>query len=134
MRSLQTLQQNFFISANAMVQWAGIAALEEASEDVARMRATYDKRRRFMIKRLREIGFGITVEPTGAFYVLGNAKRFSEDSYRLAFDILENAHVGVTPGIDFGANAEGYLRFSYANTLENIAEGLDRIERYLTQR
>jgi len=132
-RAIQKVQQNFFISANAMVQWAGIAALEEASEDVARMRATYDKRRRFMIKRLREIGFGITVEPTGAFYVLGNAKRFSEDSYRLAFDILENAHVGVTPGIDFGANAEGYLRFSYANTLENIAEGLDRIERYLTQ-
>jgi aspartate/methionine/tyrosine aminotransferase len=132
-RAIQKVQQNFFISANAMVQWAGIAALEEASEDVARMRATYNERRRFMIKRLKEIGFGITVEPTGAFYVMGNAKRFSEDSYRLAFDILENAHVGVTPGIDFGANAEGYLRFSYANTLENIAEGLDRIERYLTQ-
>jgi aspartate/methionine/tyrosine aminotransferase len=132
-RAIQKVQQNFFISANAMVQWAGIAALEEASEDVARMRATYNERRRFMIKRLKEIGFGITVEPTGAFYVLGNAKRFSEDSYRLAFDILENAHVGVTPGIDFGANAEGYLRFSYANTVENIAEGLDRIERYLTQ-
>jgi aspartate/methionine/tyrosine aminotransferase len=133
MRALQKVQQNFFISANAMVQWAGIAALEEASEDVAKMKATYDKRRRFMIKRLREIGFGITVEPTGAFYVLVNAKRFSEDSYKLAFDILEHAHVGVTPGIDFGANAEGYLRFCYANTLDKISEGLDRIERYLTQ-
>jgi aspartate/methionine/tyrosine aminotransferase len=73
------------------------------------------------------------VEPTGAFYVLANAKRFSEDSYKLAFDILEHAHVGVTPGIDFGANAEGYIRFSYANTLENIEEGLDRIEKYLAQ-
>ncbi|MBW1743475.1 MAG: pyridoxal phosphate-dependent aminotransferase [Deltaproteobacteria bacterium] len=134
MRALQKVQQNFFISANSMVQWAGIAALEESSEDVAKMKATYDKRRRFMIKRLKEIGFGITVEPTGAFYVLANAKRFSEDSYRLAFDILENAHVGVTPGIDFGANAEGYLRFCYANTLENISEGLDRVERYLAQR
>ncbi len=133
-RAIQKVHQNFFISANAMVQWAGIAALEEAAEDVARMRAVYDERRRFMIKRLRDLGFGITVEPTGAFYVLANAKRFSEDSYKLAFDILEHAHVGVTPGIDFGANAEGYIRFSYANTLENIEEGLDRIEKYLAKK
>jgi aspartate/methionine/tyrosine aminotransferase len=131
MRAIQKVHQNFFISANAVVQWAGIAALEEAAEDVARMRAIYDKRRRFMIKRLRDIGFGITVEPTGAFYVLANARRYSGDSKKLAFDILENAHVGVTPGIDFGANAEGYLRFSYANTLEQISEGMDRIEQYL---
>jgi aspartate/methionine/tyrosine aminotransferase len=133
-RAIQKVQQNFFISANAMVQWAGIAALEEAADDVAKMRAIYDERRRFMIKGLREIGFGITVEPTGAFYVLANARHISEDSYKLAFDILEHAHVGVTPGIDFGANAEGYLRFSYANTLENITEGLDRIGRYLARR
>jgi aspartate/methionine/tyrosine aminotransferase len=133
-RAIQKMHQNFFISANAMVQWAGIAALEEAAEDVAKMRAIYDERRRFMIRRLKDLGFGITVEPTGAFYVLANAKRFSEDSYKMAFDVLEHAHVGVTPGIDFGANAEGYLRFSYANTLENIAEGMDRIEKYLAQK
>jgi len=133
-RAIQKVQQNFFISANAMVQWAGIAALEEAGEDVARMRAVYDERRRFMIRRLKEIGFGITVEPTGAFYVLANAKKFSRDSYRLAFDILDKAHVGVTPGVDFGVNAEGYLRFSYANALEDIAEGMDRIERYVADK
>jgi aspartate/methionine/tyrosine aminotransferase len=130
-RAIQKVQQNFFISANAMVQWAGIAALEEAGDDVARMRAIYDERRRFMISRLKEIGFGITVEPTGAFYVLANAKGFSKDSYKLAFDILEKAHVGVTPGVDFGSNAEGYLRFSYGNALENISEGLHRIERHV---
>ena len=66
-----------------------------------------------------------------AFYVLANAKRFSGDSYRLAFDILKEAKVGVTPGIDFGSNAEGYLRFSYANSLENIEEGMNRLQRYL---
>ena len=96
------------------------------------MKRIYNERRQFIVQRLREMGFGITVEPTGAFYVFANAKRFSNDSYRLAFDILENAHVGVTPGIDFGENGEGYLRFSYANSLENIAEGLDRIETYLS--
>lgn len=134
-RPMQKLQQNFFISANAMAQWAGVEALTsaEAADDVARMVSIYDERRRYMIRRLKGMGLGITVEPTGAFYILANAKRFSGDSYRLAFDILHNAKVGVTPGIDFGFNAEGYLRFSYANSLENIAEGMDRLERYLQQ-
>jgi len=133
-RPMQKLQQNFFISANAMVQKAGIAALQEAQNDVVRMKKIYDERRRFMIGRLKEIGFGITVEPTGAFYVFANAKHLSNDSYKLAFDILENGHVGVAPGIDFGQNGEGYLRFSYANSLENIEEGMNRLETYLETR
>jgi len=130
-RTIQKVQQNFFISANSMVQIAGIAALKNAGEDISRMKRIYNERRQFMIRRLKELGFGITVEPTGAFYVFANAKHLSTDSYTLAFDILENAHVGVTPGIDFGENGEGYLRFSYANSKENIAEGMDRLERYL---
>ena len=84
-----------------------------------------------MVDRLREIGFGIPVEPTGAFYVFANARHISADSYRLAFDILGKAHVGVTPGIDFGSGGEGYLRFSYANSIENITEGLNRLEEYV---
>jgi aspartate/methionine/tyrosine aminotransferase len=134
MRPLQKLQQNFFISANAAVQRAGIVALEQTEADVARMKGIYDTRRQFMIRRLRELGFGITVEPTGAFYVFANAKHLDTNSHRLAFDILEKAHVGVTPGIDFGANGEGYLRFSYANSLEHIATGMERLERYLQRR
>ncbi len=135
-RPMQKMQQNFFISASAMAQWAGVEALEneEAAEEVARMVSTYDERRRYMIQRLKKMGFGITVEPTGAFYVLANAKRFSSDSYSLAFDILHNAKVGVTPGVDFGPNCEGYIRFTYANSLENIAEGMDRLEQYLETR
>jgi aspartate/methionine/tyrosine aminotransferase len=129
-RPMQKLQQNFFISANSMVQKAAIAALKCAGEDVARMKSIYDERRKFIIRRLKEIGLGITVEPTGAFYVFANATRYSTDSYRLAFDILEKAHVGVTPGVDFGRNGEGYLRFSYANSKENIAEGMNRLEAY----
>ena len=134
MRAIQKVHQNFFISANAASQKAGIAALRHAGDDVARMRGIYDERRRYMIKRLREIGLGITVEPTGAFYVFANAKHLSTDSYKLAFDILQKACLGVTPGIDFGPHGEGYLRFSYANSLENIKEGLDRLEKYVKQR
>ncbi len=130
-RTLQKTFQNFFISTNEFVQWAGVAALKEAAEDVARFRRIFDERRRAMIAGLREIGLGVGPEPTGAFYVLANAKRFSRNSYELAFQILERAHVGVTPGIDFGRNAEGYLRFSYANSLPRIREGLERIGRFL---
>ncbi len=121
-RPLQKMHQNFFISANAFVQWAGIAALREAGPDVARMNRIYNTRRKFIIQKLRELGFGIAVEPTGAFYVLANARAYTGDSFKFAFDILEKAKVGCSPGIDFGTNAEGYLRFSYANSLENIAE------------
>jgi len=130
-RPMQKLQQNLFISAGSFAQWGALSGLKEADKDVERMRAIYDQRRRFLIPRLRQLGFGIKVEPTGAFYILANARRFSRDSYGLAFDILKEANVGVAPGIDFGSNAEGYLRFSYANSLENIEEAMDRLERYL---
>ncbi len=133
-RPLQKLQQNFFLAPNSVAQIGGIAALREADADVVRMRDTYDRRRRFMIQRLRQIGFGIPVEPTGAFYVFANARHLSTDSYALAYDILEKARVGVTPGIDFGQGGEGYLRFTYANSLENITEGLNRLERYVVER
>ena len=132
-RTLQKAYQNFFISTNEFVQWAAVAALREAGEEVARFRRIFDERRRAMIAGLRRIGLGVGSEPTGAFYVLANAKRFTQNSYQFAFQILEAAHVGVTPGIDFGQNAEGYLRFSYANSLPRIEEGLERIGRFLAR-
>ena len=134
MRPLQKLMQNFFISANAFVQRAGIAALTQAGAEVERMRRTYDQRRRVLVDGLKKLGFAIPVEPTGAFYVFVNARHLSNDSYKLAFDILEKAHVGVTPGVDFGSGGEGFLRFSYASSLDNIAVALERLEKYLASR
>ena len=130
-RPLQKLQQNFFICANSFVQYAGIAALIGPQEHVKEMVVTYNMRRKFMIKRLKEIGFGIKYEPEGAYYILANAKEFSADSLDLSRNILEEAGVAVTPGIDFGDGAKGCIRFSYANSIENIREGMDRIEKYL---
>ncbi|MEN8116544.1 MAG: pyridoxal phosphate-dependent aminotransferase [Bacteroidota bacterium] len=133
-RPMQKLQQNLFICASSTAQRAGIAALKSAQNDVLEMKETYNKRRNYIISRLKQMGFDIKVEPTGAFYVFVNVKHLSNDSYKLAFDILEKAHVGVTPGIDFGENGEGFLRFSYANSMENIAEGMNRLEKYLDNR
>ena len=134
MRALQTLQQNFFISANSFVQWSAITALRETQSDTEKMKSLYNERRVLLFQGLRRLGFRITVEPTGAFYILANAKRFGADSKPLAYEILEGAGVGCTPGIDFGKNAEGYLRFTYANSKENIEEALDRMEAYLGRR
>lgn len=133
-RPIQKMQQNFYISAGSVAQWAGVAALTKADEDIEKMRSVYNERRLYMIDRLKKMGFGLTVEPGGAFYVFVNAEHISKNSYDLSFEILEKAGVGVTPGIDFGKNGEGYLRFSYANSIENIAEGLNRIERFLEKR
>ncbi|RLB04600.1 MAG: pyridoxal phosphate-dependent aminotransferase [Deltaproteobacteria bacterium] len=130
-RPMQVMQQNLFISPNSFVQWAGIAALREAQKEVEEMKEIYNRRREFMLKKLQQLGLRVAVEPTGAFYILANAQKFSSDSYRLAFDILEKARVGVTPGTDFGSRAEGFLRFSYANSLENIEEAMERLRRYL---
>jgi aspartate/methionine/tyrosine aminotransferase len=133
-RTLQTLHQNFFISSNEFVQWAGVAALREASADVRRFRAIFDERRRVMVNGLRAIGLGVGVEPTGAFYVFADARRFTARSYDFAFEILARARVAVTPGIDFGAGGEGYLRFSYANGLPKIRQALARMADFLGDR
>jgi aspartate/methionine/tyrosine aminotransferase len=134
MPTLQAMHGNFFISSNEFVQWAALAALRDAGPDAARFRRIFDERRRAMVTGLRRIGLGVGRLPTGAFYVLANARGYTGDSLAFAFEILEHAHVGVCPGVDFGRNAEGYLRFSYAAALDRIEEGLERIGRFLGRR
>lgn len=134
MRRLQILQQNLFISPNPFVQRGGIVALREDHPEVEEMRSEYDARRKFLLRELPRLGLRFTVEPRGAFYFLVDASHVDRNSLRLAFDILERAGVAVTPGIDFGNRSEGHLRISYANSLANIAEGMKRLERYLTER
>lgn len=133
-RPIQKLQQNFFISPNNFVQWAGVAALNEAGADVAKMVKVFAERRKYMIKRLRELGFPIRYKPQGAFYILVDTRQLGwNNSLKTARDILEKVHLAVTPGIDFGSNAEGFLRFSYTTSLENIEEGMYRLEKYIKE-
>jgi aspartate/methionine/tyrosine aminotransferase len=133
-RALQKVFGNFFISTSDFVQWAGVAALREAAEETRRFRAIFAERRRVMVKGVRRIGLGVGFEPTGAFYVLANARAYTDNSTRFAMELLEEAHVAVTPGAAFGPNAEGYLRFSYASSVDRIEEGLRRIHRFLAAR
>jgi len=133
-RPIQKLQQNLFISPNPFVQRAGVAAIEKGKAEALGMIGEFDRRRRTMIEGMRELGFRLDAEPGGAFYVFVNASGLDDDSLRLAFDILENALVAVTPGIDFGGGGEGYLRFSYATSVGNIEEGIRRIGAYIKGR
>jgi aspartate/methionine/tyrosine aminotransferase len=133
-RALQTFHQNVVISANSFVQLAGVTALQECESYVAEMRNEYDRRRRHLIPRLEELGLKVHTHPVGAFYVLADARHISHDSLTLAKEILEATGVALTPGIDFGKGAEGFLRFSYANSMENLDKAVDRLANYFRQR
>lgn len=132
-RPMQKIQQNLFICAPSFVQQAGIVALRDCSEYVNGMVKIYNQRRQYLLERLKRMGIATRVDPMGAFYALANVKKYTSDSYAFVFEILDKVKVAVTPGIDFGRNGEGYLRLSYANSLENIKEGISRLELFLNQ-
>jgi (5-formylfuran-3-yl)methyl phosphate transaminase len=130
-RPIQKIQQNLFISPNPFVQRAGVAALRSAKPEAKEMVQIFSERRKRMIEGLENLGFEINSQPKGAFYIFVNSRRLGDRSYDLAFDILEKSHVAITPGIDFGYGGEGYLRFSYTTSLDNIKEGIRRLEEYV---
>ena len=132
-RALQKIQQNFFISANAFVQEAGITALLKTEKEIKKMKDIYNKRRLIALERLRKIGFEIKSEPNGAFYIFLNVKKFGNNSLAFAKEILHKANVGVTPGMDFGSNGEGFIRICYANSIENINIAMDRLETFFNE-
>jgi aspartate/methionine/tyrosine aminotransferase len=134
LRQMQILQQNFFISPSSFVQKAAVEALEGDHPEIQDMIEKYDTRRRYLLERLPSLGLEYAVEPRGAFYIFVRTDHIDPDSFRLAFDILEHAGVALTPGIDFGERGEGHLRISYANSLDNIEEGMNRLEHYLKER
>lgn len=130
-RPMQKLQQNIYISANSFVQWAGVAAMREGASGVEAMRKIFGERRKFILDGLERIGLPVKSHPRGAFYVFVNVSRYTRDTLRFAFDLLEKAKVAVTPGVDFGPGGEGFIRLSYANSTENIADGLKRLDLFL---
>lgn len=131
LRTLQVMQQSLFISASHFVQRAGIAALSGGEPTRKAMVDAYQRRRTLLVDGLRALGFRVPAPPQGGFYVFADARAFDSDSRRLAFDLLERAHVAVTPGVDFGAAGEGWLRFTLSAPDAQIEEALARIGRAL---
>ncbi|MDH5561737.1 MAG: aminotransferase class I/II-fold pyridoxal phosphate-dependent enzyme, partial [Deltaproteobacteria bacterium] len=124
------IHQNLMISAAHFIQIAGTAALRSAEKECDANRLKLNAKRLFLIRRLKECGLDPGYLPTGAFYVFFRYPNQQMTSLDTAIDILEKQGVALTPGIDFGPAGEGFLRFSYSNSMENISEAVNRIQRY----
>jgi aspartate aminotransferase len=113
-----------------MVQYAGLAAMHTAEADLQLRKSEYRERRDLMVHGLRDLGFACAM-PEGAFYAFPESSRVHRDSREAAAILLEKAHVASIPGVVFGAEGEGHLRFGYATGLEEIADGLKAMKAVL---
>ena len=133
-RVVERIAQNMFICAPHASQVAALAAMDCTDELEANM-DVYRANRAMMITGLREAGFTRFAPPDGAFYVYADVSELTDDSRALARDILDNAGVAVTPGLDFDpVRGHHWLRFSYARSTQDIAEGLGRLKTYMAAR
>jgi aspartate aminotransferase len=119
------------LSASEFVQEAGVAVLDGPQDCVSEMVESLGQRRRQIIDGLRSAGLTISSEPEGAFYVLADARAYTDDSLAFAFQVLREAHVAAGPGIDFGPRAEGFLRFCYAASRRDIEKAVERLTEFL---
>ena len=124
------IHQFAIMCAPTTSQYAAVEALRNGDEDVARMRTAYNQRRHFLIKALREMGMQC-FEPFGAFYVFPCIKQFGMTSDEFANKLLQEEKVAVVPGTAFGNCGEGFLRISYAYSIEDLKVALERIEHFI---
>jgi aspartate/methionine/tyrosine aminotransferase len=130
---LDKLAQNLFLAAPTPAQYAALAAF--GPDNIAILEARREEfraRRDYLLPALRELGFDIPVTPEGAFYLYADCSRFTDDSFRFSQQLLEEAGVAITPGIDFGNHRpERHVRFAYTTSRENLEEGVRRLKEFL---
>ena len=128
---LEKLAQNLFLATATPSQYAALAAFTEETRGILEQRRErFQARRDFLLPALEGIGFHFPYTPRGAFYLYGDCSEVAQDSGSLATQLLENAGVAVTPGMDFSvSNPSSYLRFAYTTSRERLAEGVDRIRK-----
>ncbi len=124
------LQQNLFISAPTISQYAALKAFEKETEkEINSMIKDFNKRRKLVLKYVKDFGWKVN-NPIGAYYVFPN---IGEDGREFAYKLLKEKYVALTPGIGFGSKGKNHIRISYANSYENIKEGLERIKDFLDE-
>ncbi len=126
------IHQFAIMCAPTTSQYAAVSALRDGDNDVQMMRESYDQRRRFVLHAFEEMGLDC-FEPEGAFYAFPSIKRFGMTSDEFATRFLREEKVAVVPGTAFGASGEGFLRVSYAYSLKNLKEALDRMARFVNR-
>lgn len=124
------IHQFAIMCAPTTSQYAAVAALRDGDRDVEEMRQAYNQRRRYLVHALREMGLDC-FEPFGAFYVFPSIKKFGMTSEEFANRLLQEEKVAVVPGTAFGECGEGFLRISYAYSLEDLKKALERLERFV---
>ena len=129
-RQMVKIHQYCIMCAPTTSQYAAVEALRNGDEDVRRMREAYDERRRFVLHTLREMGL-FCFEPEGAFYVFPCIREFGMTSDEFATNLLKEEKVAIVPGTAFGTCGEGYLRISYAYSIESLKKALKRLEHYV---
>ncbi|MCP5271148.1 MAG: pyridoxal phosphate-dependent aminotransferase [Burkholderiaceae bacterium] len=131
--AVEKLAQNLYICASSIAQQAALACFEpESIAEYERRRAAFRERRDMVVPALNALGLTVPVAPDGAFYAWADCSRFSDSSWDFCFDMMQRAHVALTPGRDFGpAAAERYLRLSFASSLPQLQEALARLKREL---
>ncbi|MBO5489461.1 MAG: aminotransferase class I/II-fold pyridoxal phosphate-dependent enzyme [Eubacterium sp.] len=130
MKQMLKIHQFVIMCAPTTSQYAAIEAIRNGDNDVQKMRESYDERRRFLVKSLNEMGMPC-FEPKGAFYVFPNITRFGMTSEEFAKRLLEQERVAVVPGTAFGECGEGFLRISYAYSIDNLKKALSKIENFI---
>ena len=126
------IHQFAIMCAPTTSQYAGVEAVKHCDKEVAAMREEYDGRRRYLLERLRGMGLSC-FEPFGAFYMFPSIKEFGMTSDEFATRLLEAKKVAIVPGTAFGACGEGFLRISYAYSIESLKTALDRMEEFVTE-
>ncbi len=126
---MEKMAQNLFISPSTIAQYAALAAFEpESIEIFEQRRVAFGQRRDHLVSGLLDLGFSIPALPEGAFYVYADASAFTDNSFDFCWSLLEQNHIAVTPGADFGqTDAAKYVRFSYTTSIENIDKALLRL-------
>ncbi len=134
-RDVEKLAQNLTLCPSTPAQHGALAAFRpETIAVLEERRAEFRRRRNFLAPALEQIGFRITARPEGAFYLYCDCSGLSDDSFRLAGDLLETAGVAATPGLDFGSNApEKHIRFAYTTNIDRLAEAVERLDRYFSR-
>ncbi len=126
------IHQFAIMCAPTTSQYAAVEAMKNGDSDVAHMRDEYNVRRKYLLKRFREMGLEC-FEPFGAFYIFPCIKEFGMTSDEFATELLKAKKVAVVPGTAFGDSGEGFIRISYAYSLENLKIALGRIEEFITE-
>lgn len=131
-QQMTKIHQFAIMCAPTTSQYAAVEALKNGDDDVAEMRQAYNQRRRFLLSRFKEMGLEC-FEPYGAFYVFPCIKEFGMTSEEFATRFLHEEKVAVVPGTAFGDSGEGFLRISYAYSMENLKIAIDRLEKFITK-